>query len=127
LFDRKKDSIKWSKRNEEHIHYDHVESRYHIWIKISPNVTIFKDSTDKVFSKTFTTAGEKLPLELIVGRDTNETRVYGPDFSSTRAYHVEAPFLKGNAHYTIRAEIAAINAKHPQNKITDQFTLRTVT
>jgi plastocyanin len=91
------------------------------------NITIFKNNTDKVFSKTFTTAGEKLPLELIVGRDINETRVYGPDFSSTGAYHVEAPFLKGNAHYTIRAEIAAINAKQPQNKITDEFTLRTVT
>ena len=91
------------------------------------NITIFKNNTDKVFSKTFTTAGEKLPLELIVGRDINETRVYGPDFSRTRAYHVEAPFLKGNAHYTIRAEIAAINAKQPQNKITDEFTLRTVT
>jgi len=38
LFDRKKDSIKWSKRNEEHIHYDHVESRYHIWVEISPMV-----------------------------------------------------------------------------------------
>lgn len=92
------------------------------------NVTIFKnDNTNKVFSKTFTVAGEKLPLELIAGSYINQTRVYGPDFSSTGAYHLEAPFLKGNAKYTIRAEIAAINTKQPQNKIADQFSLRTIT
>lgn len=92
------------------------------------NVTIFKDNnTNKVFSKTFTVAGEKLPLELIAGKDINETRVYGPDFSSTGAYHLQAPFLKPNTDYTIRAEITTINAKQPQNKITDQFSLRTIT
>jgi hypothetical protein len=92
------------------------------------NVTIFKnDNTNKVFSKTFTVAGEKLPLEMIAGSYINQTRVYGPDFSSSGAYHLEAPFLKGNAKYIIRAEIAAINAKQPQNKIADQFSLRTIT
>jgi plastocyanin len=92
------------------------------------NVTILKDNnTNELFSKTFTVAGEKLPLELIVGKDINETRVYGPDFSSTGAYHLQAPFLKPNTDYTIRAEITTINAKQPPNKITDQFSLRTIT
>ncbi|HET7345074.1 MAG TPA: hypothetical protein VFJ05_04290, partial [Nitrososphaeraceae archaeon] len=92
------------------------------------NVTIFKDNnTNKVFSKTFTVNGEKLPLELIAGNDINVTRVYGPDFSSTGAYHLQAPFLKPNTNYTIRVEITTINVKQPQNKITDQFSLRTIT
>ena len=93
------------------------------------NITISKnnDTANKLFSKTFTVPGEKLPLELIGGRDINQTSVYGPDFSSTGAYHVEAPFLKGNAAYDIKVEITAINTKQPQNKITDRFSLRTVT
>jgi plastocyanin len=94
---------------------------------ITYNITIFKNKTDNVFSQTFTVIGDKLPLELIAaGTDTNETRVYGPDFSSTGAYHLEAPFLKGNADYNIRAAIIAINAKQPQNQITDDFTLHTI-
>jgi plastocyanin len=97
---------------------------------ITYNVTIFKNTNDtnsKVFSKTFTVNGEKLPLELIAGNDISVTRAYGPDFSSTGAYHLEAPFLKGKADYAIRVEIAAINSKQPHNKITDQFSLRTIT
>jgi hypothetical protein len=50
----------------------------------------------------------------------------GPDFSSTGAYHLEGAFFKGNAKYTIRAEITAIYGKPPQNKITDDFSLRTI-
>jgi plastocyanin len=93
------------------------------------NVTITKsnDPNNKLFSKTFTVAGEKLPVELIARSDINKTNVYGPDFSSTGAYHVEAPFLKGNAAYDIKVEIAAINSKQPQNKIADRFSLRTAT
>lgn len=93
---------------------------------ITYNITILKDKTNNVFSKTFTVAGDKLPLELIAGQNINETRVYGPDFSSAGAYHLEAPFLKGNADYIIRASIIAINSKQPQNQITDDFTLRTI-
>jgi plastocyanin len=83
---------------------------------ITYNITILKDKTNNVFSKTFTVAGDKLPLELIAGQDINETRVYGPDFSSTGAYHLEAPFLKGNADYTIRAAIIALilNSHRPK-------------
>lgn len=65
-------------------------------------------------------------LELIAGGYINQTRAYGPDFSSTGAYHLEGAFFKGNANYTIRAEITAINGKTPQNKITDDFSLRTI-
>jgi plastocyanin len=96
-------------------------------IPLTYNVTMFKNNnTNKVFSKIFTVAGDKLPLELIAGGYINNTRVYGPDFSSTGAYHLEAPFLKGNANYTIEVEIAAINGKQPQNRITDDFSLRTI-
>ena len=69
---------------------------------------MFKDS---VFSKTFVVSGAPLPLELISGGYVNQTRAYGPNFSSSGAYHLEAPFLKGNAKYTIKVEIAAINGK----------------
>ena len=71
------------------------------------NITMFKDSlTKSVFSKTFVVSGAPLPLELISGGYVNQTRAYGPDFSSSGAYHLEAPFLKGNANYTIKVEIA---------------------
>ncbi len=91
---------------------------------ITYNVTFFKDKTNNIFSKTFTVAENKLPLKLISGTDINETRVYGPDFSSTCAFYLEAPFLKCNADYKIRAAIIAINAKQPQDQITDDFTLK---
>jgi hypothetical protein len=39
---------------------------------------------------------------------------------------LEGAFFKGNAKYTIRAEITAIYGKPPQNKITDDFSLRTI-
>jgi plastocyanin len=92
------------------------------------NITIFKDNiTKSVFSKTFVVPGAPLPLELISGGYVNQTRAYGPDFSSSGTYHLEAPFLKGNANYAIKVEIAAINGKKPQNMITDYFSLKTVT
>ncbi|MGC1928253.1 MAG: hypothetical protein WA667_04715 [Candidatus Nitrosopolaris sp.] len=94
---------------------------------ITYNITMFKNSiTNKVFSKTFNVPGDKLPLELIAGGYANQTRAYGPDFSSSGAYHLEAPFLKGNANYTIKVDIVAINGKQPQNKMTDGFSLRTI-
>jgi plastocyanin len=91
------------------------------------NITVFKNNTaNKVFTKTFTVNGDKLPLELIAGGYANQTRTYGPDFSSTGAYHLEGAFFKGNANYIIKAQITAINGKSPQNKITDNFSLRTI-
>lgn len=91
---------------------------------ITYNVTM-TNSTDTIFSKTFVTSGESLPLEL-ASSNSNETISYGPDFSSTGTYHVEGPFLKGNEEYTITIEIAAINASPPENPIRDEFTLGTV-
>ena len=95
---------------------------------ITYNVTIFKNNiTNKVFSKTFVVPGAQLPLELISRGYPNQTRAYGPDFSSSGAYHLEAPFFKDNASYTLRIDITAINGKQPQNKIIDGFSLRTIT
>jgi plastocyanin len=88
------------------------------------NITILQNNTDTVFSRLFVTAGESLPLELIGG--SNETRAYGPDFSSTGAYHLEGAFLKGNADYKLRVQITSINAKAPENPIEDEFSLHTV-
>jgi hypothetical protein len=92
------------------------------------NITILKNNNmDTVFSRTFTTAGDSLPLELIAGSSSsNETRAYGPDFSSTGAYHLEGAFLKGNADYKIIIQMATVNSKPPQNPIEDQFSLSTV-
>ena len=92
------------------------------------NITIIKNGNE-VFSRTFVTSGESLPLELVQstnGGNQRETS-YGPDFSGPGTYHIEAPFLNDNANYTIRAELTAVNSKAPQNAIVDEFTLRTVT
>ncbi len=89
------------------------------------NITILEDGADQVFSELFNTAGEALPIELIVGT-TNETRSYGPDFSSTGAYHIEGAFLDGDADYTIVADLAAVNSVPPQNPIANEFALSTV-
>jgi plastocyanin len=88
------------------------------------NVTM-TNSTGTVFSETFVTSGESLPLEL-VSSNTNKTITYGPDFSSTGTYHVEGPILAGNEEYIIAVEISAINARPPENPIRDEFSLRTV-
>ena len=76
---------------------------------------------------TFVRSGGSLPIELIKGNANNQTISYGPDFSSTGAYHIQGPFLNDNADYTIRAELTAINSKQPQDAIIDEFTLRTIT
>jgi plastocyanin len=99
---------------------------------ISYNISMFNNSPTnpshgKVFSKTFVVPGDKLPLELIAAGYLNKTRVYGPDFSSSGAYHLEAPFFKKPANYTVRVQIAAINGKQTQNKIADDFSLKTIT
>jgi len=91
------------------------------------NITIFKDGTspeNQVFSETFVTAGEQLPIELV--RGDNETIVYGPDFSTTGAYHIQGPIFSENANYTIRSEISAINGRPPEVPIMDDFTLQTI-
>ena len=91
------------------------------------NITIYSNGTDaenRIFSKTYVTSGEKLPLELI--RGDNKTIAFGPDFSSTGAYHIEGPIFTDNANYTIRSEISTINGRPPETPLTDDFSLRTV-
>ena len=90
------------------------------------NITIQnKDQNSTEFTETFVTSGESLPLELIQSNE-NQTSVYGPDFSSTGAYHVNAPFLKGEQNYIIRAELTAIDSQAPETPLVDEFTFRTV-
>lgn len=91
------------------------------------NITIYKDGTDpqnRVFSETFVTAGEQLPIELV--RGGNETITYGPDFDTTGAYHIQGPIFSENANYTIRSEISAIDGRPPETPITDEFSMQTI-
>jgi plastocyanin len=97
---------------------------YNITISRNDNST-GGDTGNNVFSDTYIASGEALALELVRGSG-NETKSYGPDFSSTGAYHIEGPFFTGNSNYTIRAQITSINAQPPQNPIVDEFSLKTV-
>jgi hypothetical protein len=90
------------------------------------NVTISEgeNNNDKIlFSKLFTTAGQSLPLELI-SAEGNETISYGPDFSSTGAYHVQSDF-KNSSTYPISVEIISINSKPVESPIKVLFDFRT--
>ena len=98
---------------------------YNITISRNDNSTGGDMAVNNVFSDTYITSGEALALELVRGSG-NETISYGPDFSSTGAYHIEGPFFTGNSNYTIRAQITSINAQPPQNQIVDEFSLKTV-
>ena len=89
------------------------------------NISMLDDNNNILFTEEFVTAGDSLPLELVKSNE-NQTRVYGPDFSSTGAYHIDAPFLEGNGNYTIRAEVATINSVPPQTPLVEEFALRTV-
>ena len=99
---------------------------YNITISRNGNSTGGDMAVNNVFSDTYITSGEALALELVRGSG-NETISYGPDFSSTGAYHIEGPFFSGNSNYTIRVQITSINAHPPQNQIVDEFSLKTVT
>ena len=98
---------------------------YNITISRNGNSAGGDMAVNNVFSDTYITSGEALALELVRGSG-NETISYGPDFSSTGAYHIEGPFFSGNSNYTIRAQITSINAQPPQNQIVDEFSLKTV-
>lgn len=91
---------------------------------ISYNITI-QDSEDKrLFSNNYNTIGDSLPIEFISGG--NETSSYGPDFSSTGAYHVLAGFLENDKAYKMTAEISSINYQKPDSRIIDEFIFKTV-
>lgn len=77
---------------------------------ITYNVTINNgDTNEKLFSGLFTTGSESLLIDL-VSAVTNEPPSYGPDFSSTGAYHVQSDSLPG-AKYPINVEIVSVNYK----------------
>jgi plastocyanin len=91
---------------------------------ITYNITINNGANnEKMFSHLFTTAGNSLPLELISGMG-NETRSYGPDCSSTGAYHVQSDFKQGSS-YPIIVEIISVDSKPVENPIKVLFDLKT--
>jgi plastocyanin len=91
---------------------------------ITYNVTINDGQNNQtLLSHLYTTAGESLPLELVSGMG-NETSSYGPDFSSTGAYHVQSDFKKGSS-YPISVEIVSVNSKSVENPIKVLFDLKT--
>jgi plastocyanin len=98
---------------------------YNITISRNGNSTGGDMAVNNVFSDTYITSGEALALELVRGSG-NETISYGPDFSSTGAYHIEGPFFTGNSNYTIRTQITSINDQPPENPIVDEFSLKTI-
>ena len=95
--------------------------------KVTPityNVTINDGGNNKtLLSELFTTGGESLPLELVSGMG-NETSFYGPDFSTTGAYHVQSDFKKSNS-YPISVEIVSIDGKPVEFPIKASFSLKT--
>ena len=95
--------------------------------KVTPityNVTINDGGNNKILlSELFTTGGESLPLELVSGMG-NETSFYGPDFTTTGAYHVQSDFKKSNS-YPINVEIVSIDGKPVEFPIKASFSLKT--
>ena len=91
---------------------------------ITYNVAISDGQNNQtLFSDLYTTAGNSLPLELISGMG-NKTHSYGPDFSSTGAYHVQSDFKKGSS-YPISVEILSVDSKPVENPIKVLFDLKT--
>jgi plastocyanin len=91
---------------------------------ITYNITINDGQNNQtLFSHLYTTAGNSLPLELISGMG-NKTHSYGPDFSSTGAYHVQSDFKKGYS-YPISVEIVSVDSKPVENPIKVLFDLKT--
>ena len=92
---------------------------------VTYNVTINEGQGNNkiLFSGLFTTAGQSLPLELI-SSEGNETISYGPDFSSTGAYHIQSDFKKGSS-YPISIEIISVNSKPVENPMRVLFDFRT--
>jgi plastocyanin len=95
---------------------------------ITYNVTINEgqENNNTLFSGLFTTAGQSLPLELIASaaEGSNETISYGPDFSSTGAYHVQSNFKKDSS-YPISIEIVSVNSKPVESPMKVLFDFKT--
>ena len=60
----------------------------------------------------------------LISAEGNETISYGPDFSSTGAYHVQSDFKNGST-YPISVEIISINSKPVESQIKVLFDFRT--
>jgi hypothetical protein len=91
---------------------------------ITYNITISEGQVkNKLFSRLFTTYGEPLPIEMITSQD-NQTTSYGPDFSSTGAYHIQSGFKNGST-YPITVEVMSLNNKPPANPLKVVFDLKT--
>lgn len=93
-------------------------------VPITYNITISEGQVyKKIFSRLFTTYGESLPVEMISSQD-NQTTSYGPDFSSTGAYHIQSGFKKGTT-YPITVEVISVDNKPPGNPLKVVFDLKT--
>jgi plastocyanin len=91
---------------------------------LSDGGTINDSQTNKtMLSDIFTTGGESLKLELISG-EGNETRSYGPDFTTTGAYHVQSDFKKGSS-YSISVAVVAYDDRPLERPVTATFKLPT--
>lgn len=91
---------------------------------ITYNITMVNENNTMLFSKIYNTIGESLPIELIFGG--NQTISYGPDFSSTGTYHLNAGFLKKDNTFKILVEIVSINYQKPKNQMIDEFGFKTM-
>jgi plastocyanin len=90
----------------------------------SDGATIKDSQTNKtMFSDIFTTGGESLKLELVSG-EGNETRSYGPDFTTTGAYHVQSDFKKDSS-YSISVAVVAYGDKPIEKPVKGTFNLQT--
>lgn len=87
------------------------------------NITLGDGQNSTLISRVFSTAGQSLPLELIVSHD-NQTTSYGPDFSSAGAYHIQSVFKKGTS-YPLAIEIVSVNNKPPSIPIEVVYELKT--
>ena len=87
-------------------------------------ISIFKDDSP-VFSKSLFSLGNIFQIEL-VSSESNQTSVYGPDFTDpiTGAYHIITPLPDGD--YTLRVEINAIGSKVPEQEIFDEFKVKVI-
>jgi plastocyanin len=94
---------------------------------ITYNVTINDgENNQKLFSNLFTTAGESLPIELVAGESSNnETRSYGPDFSSRGAYHILLGSIQEDSTYPMNIEIVSVNSKPVESPIKVVYDLKT--
>ena len=106
------------------LNFDQITMKVEDTTPVTYNLTIFKDDKP-IFSKSFFSLGNVFQVELI-DSDTNQTTVYGPDFTDpiTRAYHIKAPLSNGN--YTLRAEISSIGNVIPEQEIFDEFKGRVI-